>query len=34
MPLGRPGNAWEIADAIAFLATPQAGSHLTSDGWR
>ncbi|MBV9093225.1 MAG: SDR family oxidoreductase [Streptosporangiaceae bacterium] len=55
VPLGRPGDAREIASVIAFLASPQAsyvtgaswvvdggmlqmgpqaGSHLTGDGWR
>jgi NAD(P)-dependent dehydrogenase (short-subunit alcohol dehydrogenase family) len=55
VPLGRPGDAREIAAVIAFLASPaasyvtgtswavdggmlqmgpQAGSHITSDGWR
>ena len=25
VPLGRPGNAWEIAHVIAFLASPRSG---------
>jgi NAD(P)-dependent dehydrogenase (short-subunit alcohol dehydrogenase family) len=32
VPLGRPGNAWEIADVIAFLASPQA-SYVTGASW-
>jgi NAD(P)-dependent dehydrogenase (short-subunit alcohol dehydrogenase family) len=55
IPLGRPGDAREVAAVVAFLAGPessyvtgaswtvdggmlrmgpQAGSHLTDDGWR
>ncbi|MDQ1593545.1 MAG: hypothetical protein QOH40_101 [Arthrobacter pascens] len=55
VPLGRPGDAREVAAVIAFLASPassyvtgaswavdggmlqmgpQAGSHITSNGWR
>jgi NAD(P)-dependent dehydrogenase (short-subunit alcohol dehydrogenase family) len=36
LPLGRPGNAYEIAEAIAFLARPDAryatGASLVVDG--
>ena len=32
VPLGRPGNAWEIADVIAFLASP-AASYVTGASW-
>jgi NAD(P)-dependent dehydrogenase (short-subunit alcohol dehydrogenase family) len=32
IPLGRPGNAWEIAHVIAFLASPQA-SYVTGASW-
>lgn len=32
IPLGRPGHAWEIADVIAFLASPQA-SYVTGASW-
>jgi NAD(P)-dependent dehydrogenase (short-subunit alcohol dehydrogenase family) len=32
VPLGRPGHAWEIADVIAFLASPQA-SYVTGASW-
>jgi NAD(P)-dependent dehydrogenase (short-subunit alcohol dehydrogenase family) len=32
IPLGRPGNAWEIADVIAFLASPKA-SYVTGASW-
>jgi NAD(P)-dependent dehydrogenase (short-subunit alcohol dehydrogenase family) len=32
VPLGRPGNAWEIAHVIAFLASPQA-SYVTGASW-
>ncbi|HXV92431.1 MAG TPA: SDR family oxidoreductase [Pseudonocardia sp.] len=32
VPLGRPGHAWEIADVIAFLASP-AASYVTGASW-
>ena len=32
VPLGRPGSAHEIADVIAFLASPQA-SYVTGASW-
>jgi NAD(P)-dependent dehydrogenase (short-subunit alcohol dehydrogenase family) len=32
VPLGRPGHAQEIADVIAFLASP-AASHATGASW-
>jgi len=32
IPLGRPGDAWEIATVIAFLASPQA-SYVTGASW-
>jgi NAD(P)-dependent dehydrogenase (short-subunit alcohol dehydrogenase family) len=32
IPLGRPGNAHEIADVIAFLASPEA-SYVTGASW-
>ena len=32
VPLGRPGNAWEIADVIAFLAS-SAASYVTGASW-
>jgi len=32
IPLGRPGNAWEIAHVIAFLASPRA-SYVTGASW-
>ena len=32
VPLGRPGHAYEIADVIAFLASPQA-SYVTGASW-
>jgi NAD(P)-dependent dehydrogenase (short-subunit alcohol dehydrogenase family) len=32
VPLGRPGNAWEIASVIAFLASPQSG-YVTGASW-
>ena len=32
VPLGRPGDAWEIAAVIAFLASPHA-SYVTGASW-
>lgn len=32
VPLGRPGHAYEIADVIAFLASPKA-SYVTGASW-
>jgi NAD(P)-dependent dehydrogenase (short-subunit alcohol dehydrogenase family) len=32
VPLGRPGNAWEVADVIAFLAS-SAASYVTGASW-
>ncbi len=32
VPLGRPGNAWEIASVIAFLASADAG-YVTGASW-
>jgi NAD(P)-dependent dehydrogenase (short-subunit alcohol dehydrogenase family) len=32
VPLGRPGDAWEIASVIAFLASP-AASYVTGASW-
>ena len=32
VPLGRPGDAWEIASVIAFLAS-QAASYVTGASW-
>ena len=36
IPLGRPGDAWEMAAVIAFLASPQSsyvtGASLVADG--
>ena len=32
IPLGRPGNAWEIADVIAFLASPKS-AYVTGASW-
>jgi NAD(P)-dependent dehydrogenase (short-subunit alcohol dehydrogenase family) len=32
VPLGRPGDAWEIAHVIAFLASPEA-SYVTGASW-
>ncbi|GGL97987.1 SDR family oxidoreductase [Nakamurella endophytica] len=32
VPLGRPGDAWEIAAVVAFLASPAAG-YVTGASW-
>lgn len=32
IPLGRPGSAWEVAEVIAFLASPKS-SYVTGDSW-